>query len=739
MDDVDDALEQPRRDEEEAGGGGDEDGHLHGGEGVREQAGMDERERESLLLSDNEDDPEQQRNEGKEKEERKKKKRKKKKKKKKKKGRDTGVSLTHQDIEDIMSNSDIISFSFSDISSSSESSSGSSGSDTDSDDASDDNASQATYRRSSRTLSTLFRKVTAEESGATLPPPPVPSKALSTAAMTDRVLMRGFISFGAVDGAGVESQLVDDGDSADPGVIKSGFMTRESKVLKAWATRWFVLRHQVLFYAKEQRPDTCLHPKGVIFLDGCAVHDASAYKHRKHCLAIDHPVRDPFYVCASSSREAREWRRAIEIAIDPERQHDSDENEPGEGQSDERELADTERAGERDDAHDDAGEDAKSDDNDNNNNNNNNNKGGGGALAELLRLTQADVMQMDTKLAFKQTQLLQGAVDVSRQDRARLLTKLAQLKEQRSALATELQSLQTTLSSKQIVSKQLVRDRDELESQERQSFSRLFRVAKSVDALATQLANTDPAKLQVTAAGTGMDQLELLDFSNERILEVEAQVKRKLGGRSMSIPDINGDATAATSAAAAAAGAAARSSFDQKDDGVGDDDDDDLDADPASTPVHKLRGLTKGFNAPPPLTHSTTISAIATDDDRVQDEERIQDEARAFSTAPVSIHPRPQRGHQRQRSEHAALANRQHHQQKKQQLSHSFKDRVLANAASSELVQPSPKRTLADRVVSRCRRLLLAEAALRRQVNTNFAVIYRLTQEKLRDFRFIPH
>lgn len=80
---------------------------------------------------------------------------------------------------------------------------------------------------------------------------------------------------------------------------KRGVLFKLGGGWKAWKPRLFVLHDQVVLYYESEAETDPTKAKGMIFMDGAAIHRLDASKHGKDlCMEITHPERRSFVLQA---------------------------------------------------------------------------------------------------------------------------------------------------------------------------------------------------------------------------------------------------------------------------------------------------------------------------------------------------------------------------------------------------------------------------------------------------------
>lgn len=109
-------------------------------------------------------------------------------------------------------------------------------------------------------------------------------------------------------------------------VLKEGYLSKQSKFLKKWRRRWFVLTPTHLCSFKEEK--TYKNPTEIILLKDCTtVKSAEDEIHENNAFRIDAFDRT-FYIIASSSSDKESWIGAIGKAmVTPNIRRNSEEDE----------------------------------------------------------------------------------------------------------------------------------------------------------------------------------------------------------------------------------------------------------------------------------------------------------------------------------------------------------------------------------------------------------------------------
>ncbi|KAK8829672.1 hypothetical protein WA556_005588 [Blastocystis sp. ATCC 50177/Nand II] len=91
----------------------------------------------------------------------------------------------------------------------------------------------------------------------------------------------------------------------------SGYLTKRSSWLKEWRRRYFVLKGDKLYFAKNVN----VPPHGVIDLSQCqTVKGADDQTHKKHSIEVA-TSKESFYMYAESEKDKNEWIGAIGRAL----------------------------------------------------------------------------------------------------------------------------------------------------------------------------------------------------------------------------------------------------------------------------------------------------------------------------------------------------------------------------------------------------------------------------------------
>mmetsp|Transcript_26940 Transcript_26940/g.23801 ORF Transcript_26940/g.23801 Transcript_26940/m.23801 type:complete len:122 (-) Transcript_26940:115-480(-) len=106
--------------------------------------------------------------------------------------------------------------------------------------------------------------------------------------------------------------MVDPANDFD-NIIKEGWLTKQSKFLKEWRKRWFVLTPTHLYSFKEEKKYK--NPTEVIVLKDCTtVKSAEDEIHKENAFRIDSYNR-VFYIIANSGADKEGWIGAIGKAM----------------------------------------------------------------------------------------------------------------------------------------------------------------------------------------------------------------------------------------------------------------------------------------------------------------------------------------------------------------------------------------------------------------------------------------
>ena len=90
-----------------------------------------------------------------------------------------------------------------------------------------------------------------------------------------------------------------------------GFLTKRSMWLKEWRRRYFILKGNKLFFAKNSTDE----PHGMIDLSEClTVKSAEEKTNKRYCFEVATP-ESTFYMYAETEKEKDEWIGAIGRAI----------------------------------------------------------------------------------------------------------------------------------------------------------------------------------------------------------------------------------------------------------------------------------------------------------------------------------------------------------------------------------------------------------------------------------------
>jgi hypothetical protein len=96
-------------------------------------------------------------------------------------------------------------------------------------------------------------------------------------------------------------------------ILKEGWLSKQSKFLKDWRKRWFVLTPEHLFTFKNEK--SYKSPTEVLVLKDCTtVKSAEDEIHKENTFRIDSYNRT-FYIQASTSSEKESWIGAIGKAM----------------------------------------------------------------------------------------------------------------------------------------------------------------------------------------------------------------------------------------------------------------------------------------------------------------------------------------------------------------------------------------------------------------------------------------
>ena len=116
--------------------------------------------------------------------------------------------------------------------------------------------------------------------------------------------------------------MVDAADGAIPivlktDILKEGWVYKQSRQIKQWKERWFVLTstHALTYKKPKQYNDE--DPTEVIALTsllGCGMDEEVKYK--GNASFVMESSKDQFNICAKDSNDNQEWVRAISLEIE---------------------------------------------------------------------------------------------------------------------------------------------------------------------------------------------------------------------------------------------------------------------------------------------------------------------------------------------------------------------------------------------------------------------------------------
>ena len=91
----------------------------------------------------------------------------------------------------------------------------------------------------------------------------------------------------------------------------SGYLMKRSAWLKEWRKRYFVLKGNMLHFAKDKHSQ----PHGSVCLSDClTVKSAEQKIHKRNCFEITTPS-STFFMCSDTEKEKDEWIGAVGKAI----------------------------------------------------------------------------------------------------------------------------------------------------------------------------------------------------------------------------------------------------------------------------------------------------------------------------------------------------------------------------------------------------------------------------------------
>ena len=96
-------------------------------------------------------------------------------------------------------------------------------------------------------------------------------------------------------------------------VLKEGYLSKQSKFLKNWRERWFVLTSEILYTFKEEK--SYKNPTEIIKLQNCTtIKSAEDDTKKENSFRLDCGDRI-FFIIANSNNEKESWIGAIGKAL----------------------------------------------------------------------------------------------------------------------------------------------------------------------------------------------------------------------------------------------------------------------------------------------------------------------------------------------------------------------------------------------------------------------------------------
>jgi len=94
--------------------------------------------------------------------------------------------------------------------------------------------------------------------------------------------------------------------------LRQGFMLKEGGAFKSWKKRWFILRHNILYYYKDPQD---IKSQGVVPLQDTITEAVDADEKKKdYCFCIKNQTRRTYYMVCTSNEERDEWIKMIKEA-----------------------------------------------------------------------------------------------------------------------------------------------------------------------------------------------------------------------------------------------------------------------------------------------------------------------------------------------------------------------------------------------------------------------------------------